>query len=110
MPPFMASVMCQRRVNLNDEQFTRTLQSVGQSCFVKFFDAFSSESLSREDIIEKLKSETDYTEGSCISRTGHAQSIIREGYAKKALQTVIASDSRRVQVKQEYKQSGGLSN
>jgi len=81
---------------LNDEQFTRTLQSVGQSCFVKFFNAFSSESLSREDIIEKLKFETDFTEGSCISRTGHAQRIIREGYAKKALQTVISSGSPRV--------------
>ncbi len=81
---------------MNNEQFTRTLQSVGQSCFVKFFDTFSSSSLSREDIIEKLKSETNYTEKSCISRTGHAQSIVKNGFAKKALGTVIASDSLRV--------------
>jgi len=83
-------------IALNDEQFTRTLKSVGQSCFINYFDVFSSDSLSREDIIEKLKSETEYTEGSCISRTGHAQRIIREGFAKRAIETVISSDSPRV--------------
>ena len=81
---------------MNDEQFSRTLKSVGQSCFINFFDTFSSNSLSREDIIEKLKAETEYTEGSCISRTGHAQRIIREGFAKRAIETVISSDSSRV--------------
>jgi len=78
---------------VNEEQFSRTLQSVGQMCFVRFFGAFSSTILSREDVIEKLKSETDYTEASCISRTGHARRIIREGLSKRALETVIASDS-----------------
>jgi len=81
---------------LNQKQFTRNLQSVGQSCFVKFFETFSSSSLSREDIIEKLKSETNYTEKSCNSRTGHAQSIVNNGFAKKALEAVIASNSPKV--------------
>ncbi|MBH0094585.1 hypothetical protein [Pseudoalteromonas sp. SCQQ13] len=81
---------------MNDEQFSRTLQSVGQSCFVKYFDVFSSKTLSREDIIEKLKSETNYTDGSCVSRTGHAQSIINAGLAKKALEAVISSQSTRI--------------
>ena len=81
---------------MNDEQFSRTLQSVGQSCFVKYFESFSSKILSREDIIEKLKSETDYTDGSCVSRTGHAQSIISAGLAKKAFETVISSPSPKV--------------
>lgn len=81
---------------MNYEQFARTLQSVGQSCFVKYFESFSSNTMSREDIIEKLKSETNYTDGSCVSRTGHAQSIISAGLAKKALETVISSPSPRV--------------
>ncbi len=83
-------------MNLNQFQFTRSLQSVGQACFVKFFETFASNSLSREDVIERLKYETSYTEKSCISRTGHAQSIIKNGLAKKALETVIASDSPKV--------------
>ncbi len=81
---------------MNDEQFARTLQSVGQSCFVKYFDSFSSKTMTREDIIEELKSETNYTDGSCVSRTSHAQSIISAGLAKKALETVISSQSPRV--------------
>lgn len=36
---------------MNDEQLSRTLQSVGQACFVRFFGEFSSNTLSREDIV-----------------------------------------------------------
>jgi len=81
---------------MNDHQFKRTLQSVGQSCFVKYFNSFSSEILTREDIIEKLESETNYTRKSCTSRTGHAQRIINSGLAKKALETIISSQSPKV--------------
>jgi hypothetical protein len=81
---------------MNEEQLARTLQSVGQSCFVRFFGEFSSPSMSREDVIEKLRAETNYTEGSCISRTGHARSIINAGLAESALNIVISSDSPRV--------------
>jgi hypothetical protein len=84
---------------MNDEQLSRTLQSVGQACFVRFFGEFSSKTLSREDIVEKLRAETDYTEGSCISRTGHARSIINAGRAESALNIIISSDSTRVSEK-----------
>lgn len=81
---------------MNDQQFTRNLQSVGQSCFVKYFDDFASSTMPREDVIEKLKSETNYTEKSYISRTGHARSIIAAGLAAKALRKVMSSDSAMV--------------
>jgi hypothetical protein len=81
---------------VNDEQFTRALQSVGKGCFINYFHLFSSDSLSRESAIEKLKSETDYTEKSCISRIGHARRIITAGLAPKVLEIVIASESARI--------------
>lgn len=81
---------------MNEEQLSRTLQSVGQACFVKFFYEFSSGAISREEIVEKLRSETNYTEGSCISRTGHARAIIKAGLAKEALKIVASSESPRV--------------
>lgn len=81
---------------MNEEQLSRALKSVGQACFVRYFGEFSSSAMSREDVIEKLRTETDYTEASCISRTGHARSIIRAGLAKSALNIVISSDSARV--------------
>lgn len=49
--------------------------------------------------VEKLRAETDYTEGSCISRTGHARSIINAGRAEAALNIIISSDSPRVSEK-----------
>jgi hypothetical protein len=81
---------------VNDEQFTRALQSVGKGCFINYFHLFSSDSLSRESAIEKLKSETDYTEKSCISRIGHSRLIITAGLAPKAIETIISSGSSRV--------------
>lgn len=81
---------------MNNEQFSRALKSVGQTCFIHFFEVFSSVHLSRKDIIKKLMSETEYTEGSCISRTSTAQRIIREGFAKRAIEIVFSSDSSKI--------------
>ena len=83
---------------MNNEQFERNLQSVGQACFVEFFDDFSSKTISREDVVELLSSKTKYTEKSCISRTGHARSIINAGRAQEALEKIINSSSARVTV------------
>lgn len=90
---------------MNDDQLARNLQSVGQSCFVKYFDLFSSETISREDIIDTLRIETEYTEKSCISRTSHAQSIIRAGLGNKALSIIIGSDSPKVSTETRAKAS-----
>jgi hypothetical protein len=64
--------------------------------FVEYFESFSSELMSREEIIERLKLEKKYTEKSCISRTRHARSIIQAGLGSTALQKVIGSDSQNV--------------
>jgi hypothetical protein len=79
---------------LNDEKLARTLQSVGQACFVRFFGEFYSTNLSREDVINKLRAETDYTEDSCISRVGHARGIVNSGLSASALNLVISSNSK----------------
>lgn len=78
---------------MNEEQLRRALQSVGKSCFVRFFGEFSSSSIAREDVIEKLRLETDYTETSCVTRATHARSIVNAGLAKTALNMVITSES-----------------
>ena len=80
---------------MDEKQFERTLMSVGQTCFVNFYEYFSS-SMANEDVIEVLRSQTDYTENSCRSRTGHARRIIREGFAVQAFKVIIASESARV--------------
>jgi hypothetical protein len=78
---------------MNDEQLARNLRSIGKACFVKYFELFASEAINRVDVIETLKTETPYTEKSCISRTSHAQSIIKAGFGKNALKTVANSNS-----------------
>jgi hypothetical protein len=79
---------------LNDDQLARTLKSVGKTCFIRFFHEFSSTTMSREDIIHKLRVETNYTEGSCVSRVSHARRIFSAGLAAKALNIIISSNSK----------------
>ena len=77
---------------MDEKQFDRALRSVGMSCFTNYFDIFAS-NLSREDVVEQLKSKNRFTEKSCNSRTSHARSIIKNGYAKEALERVVMSNS-----------------
>lgn len=80
---------------MNDEQLARNLKSVGMVCFVEYFEYFDG-NMTREDVIEKLKATTTYTDKSCASRTSHARSIIKANAAKKALQMVISSESPKI--------------
>ena len=84
---------------MNEKQLERNLKSIGQTCFVKYFELFASTTIDKTDKIEILKKETDYTEKSCISRTGHAQSVIKAGRAYDALNMIIISKSPRVSEK-----------
>lgn len=77
---------------MNDDQLVRSLQSVGMTCFVKYFEYFASD-IPREDVIEKLRQATNYTPNSCASRTSSSRRIIRFGLAKKALTLVVCSES-----------------
>ena len=85
-----------RESTLTDEQLARNLRSVGLACFVEYFECFASNQMSRAEIVDRLRSETGYTNKSCISRTGHAISIIQAGLAKVVLRKIIASNSQKV--------------
>lgn len=72
-------------------QVTRSLQSIGKACFVKYFKEFSNVSLSSEDLIELLQTNERYKESGCITRISQARRIIRTGQAKAALIEIIES-------------------
>lgn len=76
---------------MNDQRLKETLQSIGKECFVTYFRKFADTSLSNKDVAEILMRETDYTEGSCRSRTSHARRIIKAGRAKDALMDISVS-------------------
>ena len=79
---------------MNDQQLKRNLQSISKEGFVKYFHLFSDFSRSNEEVVAVIKSEMDYTDKSCKSRTSHARSIIKAGRARDAL--IIISKSVRV--------------
>jgi hypothetical protein len=81
---------------MNDDQLLRNLRSVGMTCFVEFYEMFTSESMSRDDVIEKLKSAKNYTEKASGTRVSNARSIILSGLANQALQMIVNSESNRI--------------
>lgn len=81
---------------MNDDKLSRNLKSVGMSCFVKYYSFSSSKNIDRTDMIERIKSENKYTEKSCISRVGHALSVISFGRGVDALNLVVSSNSSRI--------------
>ena len=77
---------------MNDDLLARSLQSVGMTCFVTYFEYFASD-IPREDVIEKLRKTTSYTANSCATRTSTARRIVKYDLAKKALALVVGSES-----------------
>lgn len=94
---------------MDEKKLARTLNSVGKECFVRFFGDFYSNRLSREELIEKLAIETEYTPGSCISRVGHAMRIVREGCSANALKIIIEANSKLISAETKASASRWLS-
>ena len=71
---------------MDDRQLVWTLRSVGMEASETFYDQFADASLSNQQVAELLKEErSSYTNGSCLSRVGHARMIIRDGRGHDAL-------------------------
>lgn len=77
---------------MDDDQLIGKLRSTGMACFVKYFPAFSNESLSRHDLIELLLRKERYKEKASGTRISNARSIITAGCAKMALNLIAKSD------------------
>lgn len=78
---------------MNSEQLRRSLQTIGMACFVKYFQQFSDESMSKEDLIELLRRNENYMETGCIPRVTQARRIIASERAVDAL-LIVASSAR----------------
>lgn len=77
---------------MNDQRLERNLQSVGMTCFVRYFHEFASRSLPNDAVAGILLERERYTEHSCRSRVSHARSIINAGRAQRALGMIAVAD------------------
>lgn len=69
----------------------RALNSVGKTCFVKYYEEFASDK-PLEDIVELLLNNEGYTETASRTRVNNARRIIRQGLSAEALGLVISSN------------------
>ncbi len=76
---------------MEDKRLIRYLNSVGKGCFVEYFELFLDALIPNKHIAEQMCNEKGYTMKACMSRTGHARMIIREGGAEDALRLIIGS-------------------
>lgn len=73
---------------MNESQLKRSLYSIGMGCFIDYFDLFYSRQHSKEDLVEYLFEQNDFTEKSCKSRVSHALRIFRENKQIEALKLI----------------------
>ena len=83
---------------MNDSQLKRNLISVGKECFVDYFEQFNDLRLSNREMAEQIQEDrSHYSWKSCLSRAGHARSIIRHERARDALENIRDSEGVRDQ-------------
>ena len=68
----------------------RLLASIGKSTFIRYFDQFQDETISNQEMVERLPA--SYTLKSRWSRTTKARRIFRERLEDEALDIIINSD------------------
>jgi DNA invertase Pin-like site-specific DNA recombinase len=69
----------------------RALNSVGKTCFVKYYEEFASDK-PVEDIVEILLNQEGYAETASRTRVNNARKIIRQGLSNQALELVVSSN------------------
>lgn len=76
---------------MNDKQLLRSLRSIGMKCFVKYFEEFSNERISIEDLVDVLVREEGYAEAGSKTRVRQSRRIIQSGRAQDALLVVVGA-------------------
>jgi hypothetical protein len=97
--------------SMNNDQLSRSLQSIGMACFVKYFQQFSDKSLSNDDLIGILMRQESYAKSGCITRVTQARKIIANEKSVVALRLVeksvrisdeVSAEASRLARKLEY--------
>lgn len=86
---------------MDTKSLKRTLNSVGKSCFVKYYDDFKDTNISKEALIETISSNEDYDEGATLTRVNSARRIFKYDMENEALNLIINSKRIDFNVKQK---------
>ncbi len=75
----------------NNIDLHRCINSIGKSCFIKYFDLLSDRKLRIVDKVDRLMQLENYTESGCHIRVTFANQIFESGKEKDALRVIIDS-------------------
>lgn len=81
---------------MTNDQYTGAINSIGKTCFVRFYDILSDYKYSELEVQGVLRYQMGYTQGSCRIRTSASKKIIDEGVSDRVFRDVIASRSPKV--------------
>ena len=76
---------------MDDAQLKRCLQSIGLTCFIKYFEAFENTNIENLDLIEGLMKIEKYAESGAKTRVSQSRRIIKEDRVVDALNFIIES-------------------
>ena len=93
---------------MNDAKLSEILYSIGHEVFAEYYRELSDLSLSRADLIERLRTDSrnagkgrgggGYTRSTCGSKVSHGRRIIRAGRGVDALTLIAESTNDRARV------------
>jgi hypothetical protein len=78
-------------MHVNDDQFKRTMQSIGLSCFVKHFELFADRRTSQDQAVRQLMKLEGYAETGSRTRVSCSRRVIEAGRAKDGLRMFLSS-------------------
>jgi len=81
---------------MDQKQIERSLNSIGKTCFVKYFEYFNNPNYSHQELVDILISSEGHTKSACSTKVSKSRKIINEGKTIEALNLII--DSSRLDV------------
>jgi hypothetical protein len=86
---------------LSDIKLYRCIKTIGMKCYAKYYFDFNNNSISIDEIVEKLMENEGYTEGGSRIRVSSARIILRCGRSKDALRLISQARLISQEVKDE---------
>jgi hypothetical protein len=76
---------------MDDIGLKRTLNSIGKSCFIKYFDYFKDDSISKESLIDIISTKERYKKTATLTRINSARRIIKNNLENEAFKIISES-------------------
>lgn len=78
-------------MTMNQDRLKRKLQSIGKTCFIKYYEMFKDENCLNESLVMLISNNENYSIVATATRVNCARWIVRHNLTKEALEIITNS-------------------